>query len=269
MARGAVWTFAMRSLTGSPITGVSFGVVGDIDTDPSAGDNAGAGNPAKGWIGCVGGESDDDANFTPNDSIMALFHVPQNGACARDGAVAAQVLANPNYVHPANAFETDSLYGLFTDFGALGTWGTNIHIDTGQQFDDVSLMLVSGYDETIDNVALTRWGYGVAITDLGEADLETTIAALRAATVAACQIDCLIEVDGDVNATGSLTSADIIYLVNHVFKGGPEAQPCAANGDVNCSGTVTSADIIYMVNHVFKGGDPPCDICNGSGLSCQ
>jgi len=200
---------------------------------------------------------------------MALFHVPQDGACARDGAVAAQVLANPNYVHEASEYETDSLYGLFTDFGALGTWGTNIHIDTGQQFDDVSLMLVSGYDETIDTVALTRWGYGVAITDLGEADLETTIAALRAATVAACQIACLIEVDGDVNVSGSVTSADIIYLVNFVFKGDDEPQPCQANGDVNCSSSVTSADIIYLVNFVFKGDDAPCDICNGSGLPCQ
>jgi len=269
MARGAVWTFAMRSLTGSPITGVSFGVVGDIDTDPSAGDNAGAGNPAKGWIGCVGGESDEDGNFTPNDSIMALFHVPQGGSCVRDGAAAAQVLANPNYVHPASAYETDSLYALFTTFGALGTWGTNIHIDTGQQFDDVSLMLVSGFNETIDDVALTRWGYGVAITDLGEADLETTIAALRAATVAACQIACLIEVDGDVNTSGSVTSADIIYLVNFVFKGDIEPQPCQANGDVNCSGSVTSADIIYLVGFVFKGAPPPCDICAHSGLPCN
>jgi hypothetical protein len=27
---------------------------------------------------------------------------------------------------------------------------------------------------------------------------------------------------------------------------------------VNCTGAVNSADIIYMVNHVFKGGPAPC-----------
>ena len=64
-------------------------------------------------------------------------------------------------------------------------------------------------------------------------------------------VACLITLPGDVNLSGTLTSADIIYLVNHVFKGQQAPQPCAANGDVNCSGNVTSADIIHMVNHVF------------------
>lgn len=72
---------------------------------------------------------------------------------------------------------------------------------------------------------------------------------------------CAIALTGDVNLTGTLTSADIIYLVNFVFKGGPTPNPCEAAGDVGCNGTVTSADIIYMVNHVFKGGPAPCDVC--------
>jgi hypothetical protein len=74
-------------------------------------------------------------------------------------------------------------------------------------------------------------------------------------------VECPITLSGDVNLTGTLTSADIIYLVNFVFKGGPTPNPCEASGDVGCNGTVTSADIIYLVNHVFKGGPPPCDIC--------
>jgi hypothetical protein len=62
---------------------------------------------------------------------------------------------------------------------------------------------------------------------------------------------------GDCNADGNTTSADIIYLVNYVFKGG--AGPVVAgHGDVNCDGATTSADIIYLVNYVFKGGLSPC-----------
>ena len=72
---------------------------------------------------------------------------------------------------------------------------------------------------------------------------------------------CPIDVAGDVNTSGSITSADIIYLVNFVFKGGDAPLPCEANGDVNCSGSITSADIIHLVNYVFKGGDSSCDIC--------
>ena len=72
---------------------------------------------------------------------------------------------------------------------------------------------------------------------------------------------CLVTMTGDVNTDANHTSADIIYLVNFVFKGGPAPLPCPAAGDVDCSLSVTSADIIYMVNFVFKGGVAPCDIC--------
>jgi len=71
---------------------------------------------------------------------------------------------------------------------------------------------------------------------------------------------------GDVNLDGVITSADIIYKVNFVFKGGFKPLPCEGAGDVNCSGTVTSADIIYLVGFVFKGAAPPCDICEATGL---
>jgi hypothetical protein len=74
--------------------------------------------------------------------------------------------------------------------------------------------------------------------------------------------ECPILVAGDVNENGSISAADIIHMVQHVFKGGPPPEPCAANGDVNCSGSVTAADIIYLVVHVFKSGPPPCDICH-------
>jgi hypothetical protein len=75
---------------------------------------------------------------------------------------------------------------------------------------------------------------------------------------------CPITLSGDVNTNGTITSSDIIVLVNYVFKGGVAPMPCAANGDVNCNGSVTSADIIVLVNYVFKGGAPPCNTCTSS-----
>jgi len=66
---------------------------------------------------------------------------------------------------------------------------------------------------------------------------------------------------GDANEDGILTSADIIYMVVHVFKGGPAPMPVADVGDADCSGDLTSADIIVLVNHVFKSGPAPCDVC--------
>lgn len=76
------------------------------------------------------------------------------------------------------------------------------------------------------------------------------------------QGDCFIPMVGDVNNNGSITSADIIYMVGFIFKNGPAPLPCTATGDWNCSGTVTAADVLHLVIYVFRGSDWPCDVCN-------
>jgi hypothetical protein len=64
-------------------------------------------------------------------------------------------------------------------------------------------------------------------------------------------------IKGDTNGDGTITSADIIYLVNFVFKGGP-APLGTDSGDTNCDGHISSADVIILVNYTFKGGLKPC-----------
>lgn len=78
------------------------------------------------------------------------------------------------------------------------------------------------------------------------------------------QDSCLIEVPGDLNLSGTVTSADIIHLVNYVFLTGPPPQPCVYAGDVSCSGQVSSADIIWLVNFVFKSGPDLCNVCDSA-----
>lgn len=63
--------------------------------------------------------------------------------------------------------------------------------------------------------------------------------------------------EGNCDAAGPITSADIIFLVNYVFKQGtPPSIPLVC--DLNCTETTTSADIIVLVNYVFKGGPKGC-----------
>ncbi|MCI0531572.1 MAG: hypothetical protein L0Y74_06475 [candidate division Zixibacteria bacterium] len=61
---------------------------------------------------------------------------------------------------------------------------------------------------------------------------------------------------GDANCSGGISLADVIYLVNYLFKSWP-APCCFSLGDVNCSGSITLADIIQLVNHIFKAQPAP------------
>ena len=61
---------------------------------------------------------------------------------------------------------------------------------------------------------------------------------------------------GDANADGVINSADIVYLINSLFIGGPAPQTLQA-GDANCDGAVNSADVVYLINYLFVGGPAP------------
>jgi len=67
---------------------------------------------------------------------------------------------------------------------------------------------------------------------------------------------------GDVNMDYQCTSADVIYLVNYVFKSGQRPLPGKMFGDVNGDCVTTSADIIYYVNFVYKGGPGLVEACS-------
>lgn len=66
---------------------------------------------------------------------------------------------------------------------------------------------------------------------------------------------------GDANNTGSISIADILWISNYKFQGGPAPWPDSLLGDVNCTGDVTISDINMLVDHLFVSGDPlplPC-----------
>jgi hypothetical protein len=61
---------------------------------------------------------------------------------------------------------------------------------------------------------------------------------------------------GDANFDGSVSLADVIHLVNYIFKHSTPPDPELWIGDVNADCKVTLADVIYLVNHIFKTGWP-------------
>jgi hypothetical protein len=61
---------------------------------------------------------------------------------------------------------------------------------------------------------------------------------------------------GDASGDRVINSADVVYLVNYLFIGGPAPQPWQG-GDVNCDGSVNTTDVVYLVNYLFISGPPP------------
>ena len=61
---------------------------------------------------------------------------------------------------------------------------------------------------------------------------------------------------GDATSDGIIDVADIVYLVNYLYRGGSEPSP-VESGDATCDGVVNVADIVFLVNYLYRGGDPP------------
>ena len=85
----------------------------------------------------------------------------------------------------------------------------------------------------------------------GEYQTDTQVLTLAVAfdTTASC----------DLVYDGEITVADIVFLVNYIFKSGPEPLVYAC-GDINCDEEINVLDAVYLINYLFKDGPPPCYI---------
>lgn len=67
---------------------------------------------------------------------------------------------------------------------------------------------------------------------------------------------------GDCTNDSLMDVADVVYLINYLFKGGSAPDPiCRA--DANCSGIADIGDVILLINYLYKGGTAPCFSCCG------
>lgn len=68
-------------------------------------------------------------------------------------------------------------------------------------------------------------------------------------------LTCLYK-PGDANGDVKVDLADLIFIVNHIMKGGP-APVFECQADLNADKIVTMLDVVVAVNYLFKGGNPP------------
>jgi hypothetical protein len=69
-------------------------------------------------------------------------------------------------------------------------------------------------------------------------------------------ITVLAYLPGDPNHDGKINSADVVYLINYLFVGGPEPDPLES-GDASHDGMINSADVAFLINYLFCGGPAP------------
>lgn len=61
---------------------------------------------------------------------------------------------------------------------------------------------------------------------------------------------------GDLTGDGKVNIADVVFLIDYLFKQGPPPIPPEL-ADFNRDGAVNSADVVYLIDYLFKGGVPP------------
>ncbi len=66
------------------------------------------------------------------------------------------------------------------------------------------------------------------------------------------QTDC-----GDINGDEQVNTGDVIFLISHIFGGGPGPEP-PAQGDVNCDLMLNVSDPVHLIGYIFRGGPDPC-----------
>jgi hypothetical protein len=67
---------------------------------------------------------------------------------------------------------------------------------------------------------------------------------------------------GDANSSGSVDPGDVVFIINYLFREGPEPEPSLLVGDVNCDSIVNGSDVVYLLNYLFRNEEPPCDPCH-------
>jgi len=79
-------------------------------------------------------------------------------------------------------------------------------------------------------------------------------------SIAASSSESCCEVKGDCNSDGVLNPMDLVCLIHCMWYGYPSCYPeCPEEGDVYCNGQTDPIDAVYLVNYLYKFGPEPCD----------
>jgi hypothetical protein len=235
------------------------------------------------------GGVDSSANHTTDpDGYGYRVHVPQPPAVTPLDSVACEPQSGQNPTHPATFWYDvfpgggtgrcdfhvevfDSVAANYSNWVEPAGWTHALH-KVGTKWyvswwnPGCANAIFSSFRFQFDNSGTAVWGRWVTTTS-GSNDPAANV--MDSAEAHAGNPDgyghwvhvprlattcCLVR--GDVNHSGAVNVADISYLVDFLFRGGP-APPCLPEADVNGSGDANVSDLSYLVDYLFRGGPAP------------
>lgn len=188
----------------------------------------------------------------------AKHHFNEGGSAEQHCEWTFNLLGEPEM--PLWTGQPDSLQITCADTFQAGSSPFVVHVENATYHHDVSLAYVCLWKG--DEVYLT--GY----TDFdGEASFDplpstegTMLVTATKGNYLPCEGGAYVfppeYMVGDANGDLLVDLADVVYLLNYLFKGDLPPYPLGA-GDANLSGQVDLADVIYLLNYLFKDGPAP------------
>jgi len=70
---------------------------------------------------------------------------------------------------------------------------------------------------------------------------------------------------GDANNNGKTNIADVVFLIERLFKGGP-APVCCEEGSADGNTKINIGDVTYIISWLFNGGPDP--VCGPAEMGC-
>jgi hypothetical protein len=64
---------------------------------------------------------------------------------------------------------------------------------------------------------------------------------------------------GEVDETPPVNILDVVYIINYLYKNGPNPQPYEiCNSDADCDCSTNILDVVFLINFLYKNGPSPC-----------
>ncbi|HSH00796.1 MAG TPA: dockerin type I repeat-containing protein, partial [candidate division Zixibacteria bacterium] len=216
------------------------------------------------------------ANGVADSEVIALEGYPAGWYYARvygyNGAINPEYSltidppsnAAPSVTALAPASEDTLVHGLemfqvvweFSDPEGDSCWAL-VYANTVPAFDGAETLVsrsgyvpaaLGGYMVNSAHLQVATYWFYVLVTDGGSVSGAWSDGTVTFSSSLSCPA-------GDANGSGSIDIGDVTFLVDFIFRGGP--QPELSAGDANADATVNIADITYLLARIFANGPAP------------